>query len=65
MGADDKMRNKAEEIGGKAKEGLGQVTGDEEMQAEGKTDQTEGKVKQSGEKIKDAAKKAKDAIKGD
>lgn len=65
MGADDKMRNKAEDVGGKAKEGLGRATGDEEMQAEGKADQTESKFKQAGEKVKDAAKSAKDAIKGD
>jgi CsbD-like. len=65
MGTDDKFRNKAEEVGGKAKEGLGRVTGDEEMTAEGKADQGKSKMKQAGEKVKDAAKGAKDAIKGD
>lgn len=62
MGTDDKFRNKAEEVGGKAKEGFGRVTGDEELQAEGKADQSKSKVKQAGEKIKDAAKGVRDAF---
>jgi uncharacterized protein YjbJ (UPF0337 family) len=63
MGADDKMRNKAEEVGGKVKEGVGRASGDEDLTAEGQADQTGSKVKQAGEKIKDAAKNVKDAIK--
>jgi uncharacterized protein YjbJ (UPF0337 family) len=54
MGTEDKARNKAEELTGKAKEGLGRVTDDEELEAEGRTDQTEADVKQAGEKVKDA-----------
>jgi uncharacterized protein YjbJ (UPF0337 family) len=56
MGTDDKIDNKAEELGGKAKEGVGRATGDEELQAQGEFDQTESNVKQAGEKIKDAFK---------
>jgi uncharacterized protein YjbJ (UPF0337 family) len=54
MGLDDKIDNKSEEWGGKAKEGLGKATDDEQLEAEGKGDQVKGNLKQAGEKIKDA-----------
>ena len=57
MGADEKFDNKAQELGGKGKEGLGKATGNEQWQAEGKSDQAKGNLKQAGEKIKDAFKK--------
>ncbi|MDP9816796.1 uncharacterized protein YjbJ (UPF0337 family) [Spirilliplanes yamanashiensis] len=56
MGIDDKFDNKSEELGGKAKEGIGKATDDEQLEAEGKTDQSKSNVKQAGEKIKDAFK---------
>ena len=56
MGTDDKIDNKFEELGGKAKEGVGRATGDEELQAQGEGDQAKGNLKQAGEKIKDAFK---------
>ncbi|MEV4344257.1 CsbD family protein [Actinoplanes sp. NPDC049596] len=56
MGADDKIDNKAEELGGKVKEGVGKATDDERLEAEGKADQTGSKLKQAGENIKDAFK---------
>lgn len=56
MGLDDKVENKAEEVGGKVKEGAGKATDDEKLEAEGKADQTSSNVKQAGEKIKDAFK---------
>ncbi|MEV0583121.1 CsbD family protein [Nonomuraea sp. NPDC050310] len=62
MGLDDKVDNKAEELGGKVKEGVGRATGDRSLEAEGHADQSKSKVKQAGEKIKDAAKNVKDAI---
>lgn len=62
MGLDDKVNNKAEELGGKVKEGAGRATGDERLEAEGRAQQGESKLKQAGEKIKDAAKNVKDAI---
>jgi uncharacterized protein YjbJ (UPF0337 family) len=52
----DKAKNKAEELGGKAKEGIGKATGDESLEAEGNVDQTKGNLKQAGEKVKDAFK---------
>jgi uncharacterized protein YjbJ (UPF0337 family) len=56
MGTDDKIRNTGENWGGKAKEGAGKATGDERLEAEGKTDQTKSSIKQAGEKVKDAFK---------
>ena len=56
MSAVDKAKNKAEELGGEAKEKAGQATGDHRLEAEGKVDQTSGNLKQAGEKVKDAFK---------
>jgi uncharacterized protein YjbJ (UPF0337 family) len=54
MGTDDKIDNKAEELRGKAKEKVGEATGDEELEAQGHADQTKGNLKQAAEKVKDA-----------
>ncbi len=56
MAFDDKVDNKAEEVGGKVKEGVGKATDDERLEAEGKADQAKADLKQAGEKIKDAFK---------
>ncbi len=56
MGAEDKASNKIDDIGGKAKEGLGKVTGDKSTENEGKADQAKASLKDAGEKIKDAFK---------
>lgn len=56
MAFDDKVDNKAEEVGGKAKEGVGRATDDEQLEAEGKADQRSSNLKQAGEKIKDVFK---------
>jgi uncharacterized protein YjbJ (UPF0337 family) len=56
MGTDDKIENKAEELKGKGKESVGEATGDEQLQAEGETDQAKGNLKQAGEKVKDVFK---------
>lgn len=52
----DKLENKGEELKGRAKETVGDATGNEQWQAEGKAEQGKGNVKQAGEKLKDAAK---------
>jgi len=54
MGLDDKVDNQAENLGGKVKEGVGKVTDDERLEAEGKGDQFKSNLKQAGEKVKDA-----------
>ncbi|MBS1695093.1 MAG: CsbD family protein [Actinobacteria bacterium] len=56
MGADDKANNKLEDLGGKAKEAVGKVTGDKSTENEGKADQAKANLKDAGEKIKDAFK---------
>ncbi len=56
MATDDKIDNKAEEFKGKAKEGVGRATGDEELEAEGHGDQASSNLKQAGEKVKDVFK---------
>jgi uncharacterized protein YjbJ (UPF0337 family) len=57
MSAEDKVKNTAETATGKAKEGVGKVTGNESLEAEGRADQAKGHLKQAGEKIKDVFKK--------
>ena len=54
MGLDDKMKNTAQDVKGEVKEHVGGATGDEDMQAEGKSDQAGADLKQAGEKVKDA-----------
>ena len=54
MGLDDKAENKAEIAKGKVKEGVGDATDNERLQAEGEGDQASGNLKQAGEKVKDA-----------
>ena len=53
MGFGDKIENKAEDAKGKIKEGVGDATDNERLQAEGETDQASGNMKQAGEKVKD------------
>ncbi len=54
MGLMDKAKNEAEMAKGKVKEGVGDATDNERMEAEGQADQASGDLKQSGEKVKDA-----------
>ncbi len=54
MGLMDKAKNEGEIAKGKVKEGVGDATDNERMQAEGETDQASGNMKQAGEKVKDA-----------
>jgi uncharacterized protein YjbJ (UPF0337 family) len=56
MSGEDKANNKLEELGGKAKEALGDATNDRDLQAAGQKDQSKSNLKQAGEKVKDAFK---------
>jgi uncharacterized protein YjbJ (UPF0337 family) len=56
MGAHDKVSNKIDDVGGKAKEAVGKVTGDHSTEREGKIDQAKSSLKDAGEKVKDAFK---------
>jgi uncharacterized protein YjbJ (UPF0337 family) len=53
MGLMDKAENQADIAKGKVKEGVGDATDNESMQAEGEADQASGNLKQAGEKVKD------------
>ena len=57
MSTEDKISNKAEELRGKVKEGIGDATDDEALERQGKKDQVVGNLKQAGEKVKDAFKR--------
>jgi uncharacterized protein YjbJ (UPF0337 family) len=57
MSATDKAKNKIEDAGGRAKEAIGKVTGDNETRNEGRADQAKSSLKDAGEKVKDAFKK--------
>jgi uncharacterized protein YjbJ (UPF0337 family) len=61
----DKATNKVQDLGGKAKEAVGKVTGDKSTANEGNGDQAKSNLKDAGEKVKDAFKseKVKDAFK--
>jgi len=56
MGIGDKMNNVAEDVKGKAKEAVGKLNDDAELEAEGKADQSKSDLKQAGENVKDAFK---------
>jgi uncharacterized protein YjbJ (UPF0337 family) len=56
MGTEDKASNKIDNLGGKAKEAVGKVTGDKDTENKGKADQAKASLKDAGEKIKDAFK---------
>ncbi len=58
MADHDRVEGAAKNIGGKIKEGVGKVTGDEKLKAEGRADQVEGKVQNTVGGIKDAVRDA-------
>lgn len=58
MGFGDDVRNKAQDVKGQAKEGLGKATDNEQLESEGKLDQLGAKAKEGLENIKDKASEA-------
>ena len=63
MSLSDKISNKAEELGGKAKEAAGNLTGDESLRAEGKAEQLESGLKGAVENVKDVVEDTVDKVK--
>ncbi len=57
MSTSDKAKNKIEDLGGRAKEAIGKVSGDQNTRDEGRADQAKSSLKDAGEKVKDAFKK--------
>lgn len=56
MSAVDKIKNKAQEVVGEVKQTVGQMTGNEDLEAQGRADQAKADVKNAGESVKDAFK---------
>ena len=56
MSMGDKTKHAADEAAGKVKETTGKITGNEDLEAKGHTQQAEADVKQAGDNAKDAAK---------
>jgi uncharacterized protein YjbJ (UPF0337 family) len=56
MSTGDKFKNKIDDAAGKAKETMGQASGDKSTENEGKLDQAKANIKDAGEKVKDAFK---------
>ena len=54
MGMGDDIKHGAEEMKGKAKESVGDMTDNERLEAEGKMDQAKANIKQAGDDVKDA-----------
>ena len=63
-GFGDKVQGGAKELGGNIKEGIGDATGDRELQAEGTANKVEGAGQQAVGNVKDAAGNVGDALKG-
>jgi uncharacterized protein YjbJ (UPF0337 family) len=63
VGLDDKAKNQADDVKGKAKEATGAATGNDSLKAEGKDDQGQAKAKEAGRHVKEAAQNAKDTFK--
>lgn len=62
MGIGDDIKNSAEKLGGKIKEGVGKATDNEELENEGRADQTKAAAKQAADDVKDAAKDAGEGL---
>ncbi|GAA2154930.1 CsbD family protein [Kitasatospora kazusensis] len=58
------LSNKTQELGGKAKQKAGALTGDQELKGEGQADLAESKAKQAVSDVKDAVQDAADRVKG-
>ena len=57
MSAADKIKAAAENVAGKAKEAVGNVTDNDKLVAEGKADQAKGQTRDKVEDVKDVFKK--------
>jgi len=58
----DEVEGKVENVTGKIKEGVGNLTGDRDLEAEGEADQVEGQTQESWGKLKRGVGDAVDAV---
>ncbi|MET3644803.1 CsbD family protein [Streptococcus gallinaceus] len=61
--SEEKFDAKLDQVTGSVKEGLGKLTGDKEVETEGKVEKLAGKVKETIEDVKDTVKGAVDGLK--
>jgi uncharacterized protein YjbJ (UPF0337 family) len=64
MSTGDKIRHKAEEMKGAAKEKFGDATDNESLQAEGAAERRAAQARQAGDHLHDAGRNARDALSG-
>lgn len=57
------MSGTSDKVSGRIKQAAGDLTGDDDLKREGKTDEAAGKVKDGAEKVKDKAEDAVDRVK--
>ena len=57
MSAEDKIKNAAQEVKGKAKRETGKAADDPYLEAEGAAEKKKSDLKQAGEKVKDTFKR--------
>ncbi|WP_040809726.1 CsbD family protein [Nocardia concava] len=62
MSFSEEIENKAQDLGGKAKEAAGKLAGDDELRAEGKADQLEAGLGKAVDKVKGAVQGAVKAV---
>jgi uncharacterized protein YjbJ (UPF0337 family) len=65
MAGSENMQNSGEKLAGKAKEAVGNLTGNDHLKAEGQTDQAKASAKQGVTDVKDAAHGVADSFKND
>lgn len=64
MSTSDKIRHKAEEVKGTAKEKVGDAIDNPTMQAEGAAERRAAQARQAGDHLHDAGRDARDALSG-
>ncbi len=63
-GTENKAKGKGEELGGRAQEAVGDLTGDQEQQDKGQAKQNRGTVQQAVGGIQDKVEDVKDKVTG-
>lgn len=63
MDIEDKIKNKADQAGGKVKETVGKLTDNEQMEGEGRLQNAKATLAEDAEKLKDSVKDAAKHIK--